>query len=139
MTARAGGVTWTRRVTTAALLGLVATTAVGACGRTPVRPVRDVTERLPAISVHSVGDLVGRWESTVPGLRWVWIVKGDGAVEWSDGRSNGTGRLTTQDGRVLFTPASGRSQLFTLHLLPDNRLLLGDGQGVRMMLTPHRP
>jgi hypothetical protein len=128
-------------VTTATLLGLVvvAAVSVGACGRAPVRPVRDVTERLPAIPVHSVGDLVGRWESTVPGLRWVWVVKEDGAVAWSDGRGHGTARLTTEAGRVLFTPASGRAQVFTLYLLPDNRLLLGNGQGVRLMLTPHRP
>ena len=121
----------------AAVLALVLALATAACGGRQAT-VRDVVDTLPPIPAHSVGDLVGRWESTIPGVPWVWVVKDDGTVDWTDGRTRGAARITTKAGRVVFTPAAGESLLFTLYLLPSHRLLLRGDQGVRMILTPHR-
>lgn len=124
--------------TAAIVLALVVAMSAAACGGRRAA-VRDMVDTLPPIPAHSVEDLMGRWESTVPGLPWVWLVKDDGTVDWTDGRRRGAGRIATQAGRVLFTPDGGESQLFTLYLLPSHRLLLRSERGVRMILTPHRP
>lgn len=118
-----------------AVVGLAV--SVAACGGRQARG-RDVLAPLSPIPAHSVGDLVGRWESTVPAVAWVWMVKDDGVVDWSDGRRQGTGRLATQAGRVLFTPAPGETHRFSLYLLPSHRLLLRSDKDVRMILTPQR-
>ena len=132
-------VAWKQWAAPATLLVLAIMSSAECGGRPPAPAVRDVTISLPAISVHGVGDVVGRWESTAPGARTVWIVRDDGTVESTDGRTRGAGRITTQNGRVLFTPAGGATRVLTLYLLPDNRLLLGGSQGTRMVLTPLRP
>jgi len=131
---RVRSVSWKR--TGPALLALVLASAItaAACGgrRTAVR---DVVDTLAPITAHSVGDVVGRWESTVPGVSWVWVVKDDGTVDWTDGRTRRAARVATKDGRVLFTPTGGQSVVFTLYLLPSHRLLLRGDRGVRMIHT----
>lgn len=108
--------------------------SAAACGGRQA-PARDLLATLSPIPAHSVGDLVGRWESTVPGTPWVWLVKEGGEVDWTDGRRRGTGQLSTQAGRVVFTPVPGETHRFSLYLLPSHRLLLRSDRDVRMILT----
>lgn len=138
MKARVPCVSWKRRATLSALLAVALAISAAACGSRQTA-VRDVVDTLSPIPVHSVGDLVGRWESTVPGVAWVWLVKDDGTVDWTDGRTRGAARIATEAGRVVFIPAGGQSLLLSLYLLPGHRLLLRSDQGVRMILTPYRP
>ena len=136
MNTRVRSVSWKRRATRPALLALVLASALtaAACGGRQ-SAARDLVDTLAPIPAHSVGDLVGRWESTVPAVAWVWMVKDDGTVDWTDGRTRRAARVATKDGRVLFTPAGGESLVFTLYLLPSHRLLLRGDRGVRMIHT----
>lgn len=134
MTGYASRLIVTRRAAPAALLILALAVLVAACGGRQAAG-RDVLAPLSPIPAHSVGDLVGRWESTVANAPWVWVVKDDGVVDWSDGRRRGTGKLATQAGRVVFTPVPGETHRFSLYLLPSHRLLLRSDRDVRMMLT----
>lgn len=116
---------------------VLASAVVTACGGG--RPAaRDIVNTLPPTPAGSIGDLVGRWESTSPGIAWVWLVNADGTVQWIDGQKRSVAHIATRDGRVLFMPESGQGRVFTLYLLPSNRLLLRDDRGVRMMLTSER-
>jgi hypothetical protein len=117
---------------------VLASAIAAACGGGGRPAARDIVNTLPPTPAGSVGDLVGRWESTSPGMAWVWLVSADGTVEWIDGQKRTAARIATREGRVLFMPESGPGRVFTLYLLPSHRLLLRDDRGVRMMLTSDR-
>jgi hypothetical protein len=117
----------------------LASVVAAACGGSRPAASRDLLDTLPPTPARSVGDLVGRWESTSPGVAWVWLINADGTVQWIDGQKRTTAYIATQNGRVLFTPETGQGQVFTLYLLPSHRLVLRGPRGVRMMLTPERP